>query len=189
MKKFLGIIVCFSLAGLCMAQNGLKIGCVDLDRIMFESQAIRNVVSGIQDDIKKEEESVTEKLTRYKVLSETFEKQKTILTEDQIETRQKELKELKTSIKGDQDKINRMISKSEKEIVEPTIKLVDKAIKTFAEQNGYDMILRGDTVLYVSKKQDITDKIILKIDEDYNELPANHKNPANSGISGKNLSQ
>ncbi len=147
-------------------QKPLKVGCVDLDRVMDEAASIRRMVNSVQENIKSEQETISEKLTRYKVLSETFEQQKSILTEEQRKTRRDEIDELKIAIEEQQDRINRMIRRSEREVVEPTLKLVENAISALGKEEGFDLILRADTVLFASERCDITTQVIARIDSD-----------------------
>ncbi len=142
----------------------LKIGYVDLDRVMAKSAVIRRTIDAVQEGIKKERESMTEKLTRYKVLSDAYEQQKTILTDEQRKTRRKELDDLKIEIENQRDKINRVLRRSESEVVEPTLERIDRAIAAVGKEAHYDLILRSDAVLYASERCDITDKIIQKIE-------------------------
>jgi len=165
MKKTLFLI--WALVGISLpatSQQDLKIGYVNLERVMMESTAIKKLVDTVQDTIKTQQEELTAKLTRYKVLSESYEQQKTILTDDQRETRKKELDELKISIEDMQDKINRMIRRSERELVEPTLEKVEEAIQTLGKDQGFDLILRNDSVLYASERCDITSLVIRRID-------------------------
>ncbi len=146
-------------------EQPLKIGCVDLDRIMLESRAIRNAVGTLEGDIKKEQDSLSEKMTRYKILSDTYDRQKTILTKEQLNTRRQELDELKKGVEDQKDKINLLIRRSERELVGPTITLVDRAIQAVGKKEGYDLILRWDTVLFVSDRADVTTRVLQMIDE------------------------
>lgn len=155
--------VCFALA--FAQETSLRVAYVNLDTIMMESRTIRNVINSVQDDIKGQQESMEEKLTRFKVLSESYEKQKTLLTEEQKNTRLKEIDELKLSIEDQQDKINRMIRRSERRLVEPTLKRVEKAIQAVGKEHEFDMVFRSDSVLYASERCDITGLVITKIDE------------------------
>ena len=143
----------------------LKIGSVDLDRLMVESTTIRRMVESVQDEVKKEQETMTDKMTRYKVLTETYEQQKSILTEEQRQTRRKEIDELKAQIEEQQDKVNRIIKRSERNLLEPTLARVEEAIKAVGKEEGYDLILRNDTVLFASERCDITDRVIRMIDK------------------------
>lgn len=164
-------------------EQPMKIGSVDLDRIMLESRAIRNLVSTVEADVKKEQDSMAEKLTRFKVLSEAYEQQKTILTTEQLKTRGQELDELKTAIEDQKDKINKLIRRSERELVGPAINLVDRAIRIVGKKEGYDLILRSDTVLFASDRCNVTTSVLemielLQREEDAKNVPAPSSSPA-----------
>ncbi|MBN1902565.1 OmpH family outer membrane protein [Candidatus Sumerlaeota bacterium] len=164
--RFLGvsILIC-GLAIRIGAQDApLKIAYADLDRIMVESESIRQIVGTVQDDIKKEQESLADKMNKYKVLSKTLDEQKTILTHEQIKNRRLELEDLKISIEDQQQSINRMIRRSERELVEPAIERINHAIKEVSEKEKLDLVLRNDLILFSSERCNITDQVIQMID-------------------------
>lgn len=164
-------LLCFTGFSQGLNSGPLNIAYVDLDKIMSESEVIRKSVEDVQDEINEEREAIAEKLTRFKVLSESLEQQSTILSEKQKKTRRDEIEELKMTIEDQQDKINRMIRRSEREIVEPTLKRVEETINAVGKEIGFDLILRSDTVLYASERVDITDMIIRRIDEKGSLIP------------------
>jgi outer membrane protein len=143
----------------------LKIGCVDLDRVMTGAKSIRRVINSMQDDIKKQQELMTDQLTRFKVLTESYSKQRSILSDEQRKTRIRELEDLKAAIEEKESKLNRMIRRSERDLIEPAIERVDLAIKAIGIDGGYDLVLRNDSVLFYSKRCDITEEVITMIDK------------------------
>jgi len=172
-RYFLLAIICIlSLAGRAQETSGtLKIGVLDLDRIMTESAFIRRTVESVQDEVKKEQESINDQLNRYKILSESYEQQKTILTEEQKQSRRKEIDDLKIAIEEQQDKVNRIIKRSERRLLEPTLARVDEAIREVGKQGGYDLILKNDSVLYGSARVGVTDAVINMIEKMEKENP------------------
>jgi len=149
----------------------LKIGFVDIDKLMMESTVIRRMVDSVQDEVKKEQENMTDKMTRYKVFTETYEQQKSILTEEQRQSRRKEIDELKLSIEEQQDKVNRIIKRSERRLLEPTLARVDEAIKAVGKEGGYDLILKSDAVLYGKENCNITNQVMSMIEKMDKEKP------------------
>lgn len=174
MSKYflLAILITISLEGWAQETSGtLKIGVVDLDRLMMESAVIRRTVESVQEEVKKEQESINDQLNRYKILSESFDQQKTILTEEQKQSRRKEIDELKNAIEEQQDKVNRIIKRSERRLLEPTLARVDEAIRAVGRQGGYDLILKNDSVLYGSSRLSLTDAVINMIEKMEKENP------------------
>ncbi len=172
-RYFLLAVICIlSLAGRAQETSGtLKIGVLDLDRIMTESAFIRRTVESVQDEVKKEQESINDQLNRYKILSESYEQQKTILTEEQKQSRRKEIDDLKIAIEEQQDKVNRIIKRSERRLLEPTLARVVEAIREVGKQGGYDLILKNDSVLYGSARVGVTDAVINMIEKMEKENP------------------
>lgn len=168
----LAMIITLSLAAGAQETSGtLRIGVLDLDRLMTESAVIRRTVESVQDEVKKEQESINDQLNRYKILSETFEQQKTILTEEQKQSRRKEIEELKIAIEEQQDKVNRIIKRSERRLLEPTLARVDEAIRAVGREGGWDLILKNDSVLYGSARVSVTDAVIKMIEKMEKESP------------------
>lgn len=161
----------FSMLTFAQESIALKIGFVDIDKLMMESTVIRRMVDSVQDEVKKEQENMTDKMTRYKVFTETYEQQKSILTEEQRQSRRKEIDELKLSIEEQQDKVNRIIKRSERRLLEPTLARVDEAIKAVGKEGGYDLILKSDAVLYGKENGNVTNQVMGMIEKMDKEKP------------------
>jgi|GEM_PF-544594 len=172
-KIIIFLTLCLFPSAVTLAQESiaLKIGFVDIDKLMMESTVIRRMVDSVQDEVKKEQENMTDMMTRYKVLTETYEQQKTILTEEQRQTRRKEIDELKIAIDEQQDKVNSIIKRSERRLLEPTLARVDEAIKAVGKEGGYDLILKSDAILYGKESSNITNQVMSMIEKMDKEKP------------------
>jgi outer membrane protein len=149
--------------------KGLKIGYVDLDQVTQKAHVIRKVVDNVEGDLKKKQDDVDAKLQHYQTLRDTLAKQEAILTEEQRETRRKELRNLKNEIDDLQYQVNKELRRSEREMIDPAVEKIMKTITAVGKEKGYDLILRSEVVLYGKETHDITGDVVDKLNAESSE--------------------
>jgi outer membrane protein len=162
------VIVCctvWACVALVQAQERqLKIGYVDLDRVAELSSTIRQSADRLEQELLEHQKSIDQKREEQKRLKTTLELQETILTQEQVEQRKKELQTLTSEIDDLEYRLNKTLRKSEKEFIEPTFNRIMKAIENVSKAEGYDLVIRSDAVLYGRQVYDLTPKVILQLD-------------------------
>jgi Skp family chaperone for outer membrane proteins len=166
------VLALYTMAPAAEEAKGLKIGYVDLDQVAQKAKIIRTVVSTVESDLKKQQDEIDAKLERYRVLRDSLAKQDTILTEDEKETRRKELRDLKNEIDDLQYQVNKELRRSEREMIDPAVDKIMKAISDVGKEKGYDLILRSEFVLYGKDSHDITGEIVDKLNAESIEKKA-----------------
>jgi outer membrane protein len=170
MSKFFSTKVVAFLLGLVFlwvaapsgAAEVLKIGVIDLQKCIQQSEAGKKASKGLQekaDRIKKDLEARREELKR---LSDEFNKKSNVLSADAKREKEKEL------IRKDED-LRELVRKKEEEMhkdeynaMQPLLTELFEVTKKLAKDEGYTMILESKSgVVYFSKPvEDITDKVI-----------------------------
>jgi outer membrane protein len=157
----LGIVFTWTPA-LSWAGEALKIGVIDLQKCIQQSEAGKKASKGLQekaDRIKKDLESRREEL---KKLSEEFNKKSNVLSADVKREREKEL------IRKDED-LRELVRKKEEEMhkdeysaMQPLLNELFEVTKKLAKDEGFTLILESKSgVVYFSKPvEEITDKVI-----------------------------
>jgi outer membrane protein len=140
----------------------LKIGVIDLQKCIQQSEAGKKASKGLQekaDRIKKDLETRRDEL---KKLSEEFNKKSNVLSADAKREKEKEL------IRKDED-LRELVRKKEEEMrkdeynaMQPLLTELFEVTKKLAKDEGYTLILEAKSgVVYFSKPvEDITDKVV-----------------------------
>jgi outer membrane protein len=151
----------------------LKIGYVDLNKALNESEAGKKAVKNLEEIFRAKQSVVEERQKEIRKLDEELAKQASILNPDSLKEKREEFEKLKRDFQ-------RMIKDSEDEVEKKRTDFMDRIIKDLAElirktgeEEGYTMILEKaqSGVLYSPEKLDLTDKIIKK----YNEASKSEK--------------
>ncbi len=158
-----------ALACLCVAVTGagaaeLKIGYVDLQRALNESEAgkaakerFKVQVDRLQVDLKKKKDALDG-------MKDQLEKKAAVMKEDEARNLekdyQKKLREFERAYKDSQGELQQ----KDNELTVELIKELQAVIEDFGRENGYSMILEqsSSSVLYGASALDLTEQIIAK---------------------------
>ena len=166
MKKlvgvFLGMVFATSiLTGVAFAAD--KFGYVDLSRIFSEYGKTKDY-----DKLLSDKENVYSK-ERDKKVSDLKQMQDKIslLTDKEKETKKTDLdSKLKTFQDYDRQK-QTDLRKEQDEKMKEILKDIEETVKKYAEKEGYTMVFNDRVLVYENKGLDITDKIVVLLNNSY----------------------
>lgn len=148
------------------AAGELRVGVVDVQRVISDSDAGKEAKKKLEQLIEKEDNRLKGLQDELKALRESIERQKSLLSGGAISDRQEELqkkeRELARSI---EDKREEIIRKNQSEIGR-LVKQIDKVVERFSKEKDITIVLEKDPrlVVYASDDLDLTDEIIDAID-------------------------
>jgi len=166
----LSLFFAFSLIGKTVNAQGLKIGFVKDDRIKQEYKAWQRAQKQWETESKAWDDEAAAKQKEIQDLTEEYDKQKLILSEDK-----KQEKEAAIQAKQDAlDAYTRLIygpggtaEKKQAQLIQPLLEKVTKAIQAVAEEGDYDVVFTLQSGLgYIKDKYDITDKVLAYLDKE-----------------------
>jgi outer membrane protein len=144
----------------------IKIGLVDIQRAINECQAGKDAKKALTKEIEKFQKQGQDKQKELQTLKESLEKQSTMLTQEARANKEKEYQaKLRDFQRWGQDSQNEIKTKTAE--MERNISIgLQKVIKKVGEEDGYTLVLeKNETiVLYASKANDITDRVIKAFD-------------------------
>lgn len=145
----------------------MKIGYVDLNKALNESDAGKKAVKTLEEMFKAKQVVIDEKQQELRKLEEELAKQASILNPDALKGKREDFERLKRDFQ-------RMIKDSEEEVEKKRADFMDRIIKELGEiirktgeEEGYAVIFEKNEagMIYSSEKMDLTDKIIKKYNE------------------------
>ncbi len=145
----------------------LKIGYVDLNKALNESDAGKKAVKTLEEIFKTKQAVIDEKQKEMRKLDEELTKQTSILNPDALKGKREDFERLKKDFQ-------RMIKDSEEEVEKKRADFMDRIVKELSEtirktgeEEGYAVILEKNEagLIYSSEKLDLTDKIVKKYNE------------------------
>lgn len=168
MKKI--ILVTLILFSWVLSAQGadLKIGYVDLNKALNESDSGKKAKKVLEDMVNNKQSVISKKEEEIKAFKDELDKQSSVLTPEAMKDKQDHLNKLiregQRMVNDFQEEVRKKDSELTQEIQKDLIDIVNK----FGKDEGYTIIFeRGASgMIYSQKELDLTDKVIKK----YNEI-------------------
>jgi outer membrane protein len=142
------------------AEGDLKIGVVDMQKIMRESKAAKNAQLVFRKDLDAKRSVLTAKEKEIRVMEEELKSGTAKMTEEdrrhKAEKLAKEVRELKLT-SGDMEE---ELKRKDRELTQKIVGEVMKVINAHVKKENYTLIFERSTVMAADEAVDITDAII-----------------------------
>ncbi len=135
-----------------------KIGFVNTQRILQDSQPSKKAQENIEKEFKKRNDDLQKEIAEFRKKVQQFEKDAPVLAESDRNRRQRELGNLDADLQRKQREIQEDFNRRRNEEFAIIIERANAAIMKIAEDQGYDLILQD--AVTVSERVDITDEVI-----------------------------
>ena len=149
-------------AGVAFAQAGPKIGYVDLQRALNESEAGKRAKEEFKAQVDKLQGSLKKQKDEIDSMKDQLEKKSLVMKEEERgnleEDYRKKLRDFERNYKDSQADLQ----KKDNELTGAIIKDLEEIIRQYGEHEGYTLILENSSsaVLYGAKNADLTDAIM-----------------------------
>jgi outer membrane protein len=153
------LFINMGIANIVMADNtSLKIGFVDINKIMKESKAAKNAQAIFKKDLEAKKAIIKEKSDKAATLEKELKSmdQKSTAWNEKREKLAQEVKELKR-LGSDMDE---QLKKKDAELTQKIIIDIQQILKKFTQSENYSIIFEKKAALVVGEGFDVTDKII-----------------------------
>ncbi len=154
--------VLFSLAG--VAQADTKVGAVNMARLMESAPQVKAASERIKAEFAEREKQLLEEQEQIKQLQDKYRRDRDVMSAAEREKMENTLRERVREFKRKSDAFAADFSAARNQALGNLQSDIYKAIVEIAEAEGYDLIV-SESVLYVSKRIDITDKVIAKLQQ------------------------
>ena len=166
MKKFC-LTIALLLISVCAFAAESKIGYIDLNKALNESEVGKKAVVSLEEMVKAKQFLISEKGDKIKKIEEELAKQSSILTEDAVkerkEEREKLLRDYQRMVKDSQEEVQ----KRQAEYMGNIIKELKKIVAQIGKEEGYSIILEKaeSGVMFHSDEIDLTNTLIKRFNE------------------------
>lgn len=151
--------------GVAQAED-VRIGYVDMRKVMTESKAGKRVKGDIEKTVQQRKESLGREEQQLKAMQQSFEKEKLILSDAQKQTKQKEFEEKLKAFKQSATQAQREIEQKETEFTKKAVPEIRALIRDLAKEEKLSLVFEKNElpVLYAAEGPDLTDKVIKRFD-------------------------
>jgi outer membrane protein len=139
-----------------------KIGFIDMQRAIQETDAGKKAKKDLEDDFNKKKKDLEKKEADIKKMGEDFEKRSMAMNEDARAKKQGEIQGEMRKYQEVAQKSQMEIQKRERELTQPIITKLRSIIDELAKKEDYTAILEKNeqSVMWAKKDLDITDTVI-----------------------------
>lgn len=144
-------------ASLAQAQD-FKMGFVNTERIFRDAASAKQAQAKLEQEFSRREKELVDTGNTLKAASEKLEREAPTLSENQRNTRQKQLVEQDRDFQRKRREFQEDLNARKNEEQQVVVERANRAVKQVAESEKYDVIFQE--AVYVNPKHDITDKVI-----------------------------
>jgi len=159
-KLFLILCMCIILPVSAQAEEALKIGILDLQKVLNECDAGKKAKSDLEALIKSKESVIEKKGVEIEKLKSELQKQASVLSAEARKSKEDELERLVRDYQRIVQDSQSEVKKKEGELTEAIIKGVHDLVDEMGKKEGYTVIIEKTLALYLNEDLDITDDVI-----------------------------
>ena len=136
----------------------LKVGVVNSDRILRDSQPARAAMQKLEVEFSKRDKDLQEMGARLKTSAERFEKDGPIMAESDRVRRQRELAEMDREFQRKQREFREDFNQRRNEELKGLLERTNRIIRQIAEQEKFDLIVQE--AVYFNPRIDMTERVL-----------------------------
>ncbi len=148
--------------GIGQAQAETKVGAVNMARLMEAAPQVKAASEKIKAKFAEREKQLVEEQAEIKKMQEKYRRDRDVVSAAEREKMETALREKVREFKRKSDAFAADFSEARNKALGSLQSDIYKAIAAIAEAEHYDLIV-SESVLYVSKRIDITDKVIARL--------------------------
>ncbi len=158
MKRIISSVVLFA-ACLTMADAGdFRIGIVDTERILRESEQAIRAEKKIEKEFSVRDQEIKKLIKQVKDAQDSLDKDGSKISDSTKRIKEREIANLNLQLQTQQREFREDLNLRKNEELAQVLARADKAIKAIAESEGYDVILQE--AVYRNPKVDITARVL-----------------------------
>ena len=156
----------------------LKIGFVDTARVLKDAPQADLARKKLEKEFAPRDEKIVSMQKKLKSLDDSQNKNNSVMSDSVRRKLERDMIELKRDIKRAKEEFTEDFNLRRNEELTKLQKLIYLTTVEVAKEDSYDIVL-SDSVLYTSKRVDITDKILERLRARKDVLQPKTNNPAN----------
>jgi len=158
-----GIVLAFS-ASMATAQDRVRIGFVDIQRVIAESQAGKRAKDRFQAQIKKAESDVLKERQELERMRADLDKKGPLLKDEERRNMEADFQKRSVNLQRTMGDYQQDLRQKENEMMADILKELEGVVNELGKAEKFTVILERSQILYSDQGTDVTSKVI----ESYN---------------------
>ena len=158
----------FGVNGAPVGAEAVKIGLVDLQKVLVESKKGREPLAKLKADMDAKNRDLDAQEKKIRQMVADLEKQQSVLSEAARKDKEKAIQKAKVDLNRTAEDLNREFGERERDVRQRLVREVTTVVQDYGKKNGYVLIIevRAAGVMYSSEGADISKEIIAAYDGD-----------------------
>ncbi len=165
-RLFLALLLCIALPAAALADT--KVAAVNINKLMEGAPQAQAASEDLKQRFAAREQALLTEREEIKKLEERYKRDKDILSKSERDKLEQQIRERRREFKRKSDEFTEDFSLARNEALNKLQADVYKAIVDVAKREHYDLVV-SESVLYASKRVDITDKVLERLKELYQQ--------------------
>ncbi len=146
-------------------EAGIKIGLVDVQRVITQSQQGKEARSKIEAEAREKQKEIDVQENEIKKIEAELQKQTALLSPAARREKEEALQRRIRDLRRTTEDINRDLAKKEGELANQILREIAEVVRAYGEEKGYTLIIERSQggVLYGSKGVDVSEEIIQRL--------------------------
>ena len=153
------------------AQEGLKIGVVNIPVLMDRAPQTKAAMDALQEEFAPRQREFAAKQKEYEDLATKVQKDIAVMGETERRNAEKNLRDLQREVTRLQSEFREDLNLRQNEELGLLQRSILTEVQAFAQQEGYDLVV-GDGVLYASAAVNITDEVLRAVEANFQATSA-----------------
>ncbi len=152
------LMLAAALLSMSVTAQELRVGLVNLDRILRESNIAKAAQTKLEQEFSRRERELQSMAQQLKAASDKFEREAPTLAESQRVVRQRQLVNQDQEFQRKQRELQEDMNLRRNEELQAVVERANRVIKQVAEAEKFDLVLQE--AVYIHPRLDITDKVL-----------------------------
>jgi outer membrane protein len=144
------------------AQSDIKVGFVNLERLMRESTAAQAAQKKLESEFAKRDQDLAKLAEQVKRMQETLEKSAMTMSDTDRRNRERELGEISREYQRKQREFREDFNVRRQEEFSALIERANRVVRQIADSEKFDLILQE--AVHVSPRIDLTERVLKALD-------------------------
>ena len=164
-KKNLIYILIIFFSTISLSKSNESVAYLDLDNIVKNTKAGKSIINKLKVSKDSALKKFEQKEKALKKVEEDINKQKNVLSNEELKKKISDFRKEITSFRNDREKVINNFNKKKIQEFEKFFKKITPIIGKYVEEKNIDIVLDKKNIFLANKKNDITNEIIKLIDE------------------------
>ncbi len=164
----IGLLLLPGLAG----AEGLKIGLVNMGRIISESPQAAEVGAALEEEFAPRQREIVAKKSEFDEKRVKFERDLEVMGPEERRNAEREVRKNERDLARINQEFNEDVNLRRNDALGKLQRQVLAQVQTFAAEKGYDLVISSESVLFASQAIDVTEEVLVGLKASFGKAPS-----------------